>query len=108
MQCYVIKRHLVGLNLELTSRIGQWDLILVKHLVLAGAFFELTLKLLLSQSKSKPIPCIRHSYVIKRHLVGSNLGLGSTKCQWELILVKHGVLVGALFELGLETLTFTL
>ena len=97
----------MGSNLELAARKGQWELILVKHLVLAGALFELTLKLLLSLSKSKPIPCIRHSYVIKRHLVGSNLRLGSTKCQWELILVKHWLLVGALFELGLETLTFT-
>ena len=48
-----------------------------------------------------------HSYVMKRHLVGSNLGLGSRKGQLELILVEYWLLAGALFELGLETLTFT-
>ena len=44
---------------------------------------------------------------MKRHLVGSNLDQGSRKGQWEFILVKHGVLAGALFELDLQTLTFT-
>ena len=58
-------------------------------------------------SKFEPIPCILHIFVMKRHLVGPNLELGSRKGQWELILVKHWVLAGALFELGLETLTFT-
>ena len=80
------------------SSIGCWQVL----------FSSQTLNLLVLLSKTQPIPCIMHIYLVKRHLVGSNLDQGSRKGQWEFILVKHWVLAGALFELDFQTFTFTL